>query len=92
MSAPGARPIKILLVEDNPGDARLAEVLLSEAASSAEFEVVRAVTLGEALVRSRTALSLLRFPERYERGMPRPRDWTISLKSCGRLEVVRASS
>lgn len=53
MSVPGARRIRVLLVEDNPGDARLVEVLLSEASSSAEFEVVRAGTLGEALGRLR---------------------------------------
>ena len=53
MSVAGARRIRVLLVEDNPGDARLVEMLLSEAASSAEFEIVRAGTLGEALARLR---------------------------------------
>jgi PAS domain S-box-containing protein len=43
--------VRILLVEDNPGDARLVEILLSEAGSSADFEVVHAERLGEALER-----------------------------------------
>jgi PAS domain S-box-containing protein len=43
--------VRLLLVEDNPGDARLVEILLSEASSSADFEVVSAERLGEALER-----------------------------------------
>jgi PAS domain S-box-containing protein len=43
--------IKVLLVEDNPGDARLVEILLSEVGSSAGFEVVYAERLGEAIER-----------------------------------------
>ena len=40
-------PVRVLLVEDNPGDARLVEILLSEAGSG--FDVKHAGTLGEAL-------------------------------------------
>jgi PAS domain S-box-containing protein len=43
--------VRILLVEDNVGDARLVEILLSDAASSADFEVVHCGRLGEALGR-----------------------------------------
>src|SRR5919199_1671354 len=42
--------IRILLVEDNPGDARLGEILLSDSTSSS-FEVVHAGRLEEALQR-----------------------------------------
>jgi diguanylate cyclase len=40
-------PVRVLLVEDNPGDARLVEILLSEAGPG--FEVSHAVRLDEAL-------------------------------------------
>lgn len=43
--------VRILLVEDNVGDARLVEILLSESASSADFEVVHCGRLAEALER-----------------------------------------
>ena len=43
--------IEVLLVEDNPGDARLVEILLSEAGSSASFEVEHARRLEEAVER-----------------------------------------
>lgn len=43
--------VRVLLVEDNPGDARLVEIMLSEASSSAEFEVAHVVSLKEALER-----------------------------------------
>src|ERR671911_93576 len=43
--------VRVLLVEDNPGDARLVEILLSEASSSADFEVVSAERLDEAFER-----------------------------------------
>ena len=43
--------VRLLLVEDNPGDARLVEILLSEASSSADFEVVSAERLDEAFER-----------------------------------------
>jgi len=46
---PNAEPIQLLLVEDNPGEAGLVEMLLAEASSSAAFEVVRAERLGDAL-------------------------------------------
>lgn len=49
MERSGGRPIDILLVEDNPADARLVEILLSEAASSVEFQVVNAESLAVAL-------------------------------------------
>jgi CheY-like chemotaxis protein len=39
---------RVLLVEDNPGDARLVELLLSEVGSAA-FEISHSDTLGEAL-------------------------------------------
>jgi diguanylate cyclase (GGDEF)-like protein len=39
--------LRVLLVEDNPGDARLVEILLSE--TGQEFDVKRVGTLGEAL-------------------------------------------
>src|SRR5215218_3193691 len=42
-------PIEILLVEDNPGDARLVEILLAESGSSPGFEVSQAGRLDEAL-------------------------------------------
>ena len=41
-------PIKVLLVEDNPGDARLAQEVLADAGSG-RFEVVHAVRLSDAL-------------------------------------------
>ena len=41
--------IRILVVEDNPGDARLVEILLSEAHSSDGFDVVHTQRLDEAL-------------------------------------------
>jgi len=41
-------PIKVLLVEDNPGDARLVEALLSEQ-TDGQFEVVNAKRLDEAM-------------------------------------------
>jgi diguanylate cyclase len=40
-------PVRVLLVEDNPGDARLVEILLSE--TRQEFDVKHVGTLGEAL-------------------------------------------
>jgi diguanylate cyclase len=40
-------PVRVLLVEDNPGDARLVEILLSE--TSQGFDVKHVGTLGEAL-------------------------------------------
>jgi CheY-like chemotaxis protein len=43
--------ITILLVEDNPGDARLVEILLSEVDPPAGFDIVHAERLGEALRR-----------------------------------------
>lgn len=42
--------LRVLLVEDNPGDARLVELLLSEVVTSA-FDILRAATLGEAFER-----------------------------------------
>jgi PAS domain S-box-containing protein len=44
----GDEPIKVLLVEDNPGDARLIREMLKEAAT-AQFELVHVVRLDEAL-------------------------------------------
>jgi len=44
----GDKPIKVLLVEDNPGDARLIREMLKEAAA-ARFELVHVVRLDEAL-------------------------------------------
>ncbi len=41
--------VRMLLIEDNPADSRLVDVLLSEAASSADFEVTYAERLDEAL-------------------------------------------
>jgi signal transduction histidine kinase len=41
-------PIKVLLVEDNPGDARLAQEVLADAGSG-RFEVVHAARLSDAL-------------------------------------------
>jgi len=41
--------IKILLVEDNKGDARLIEEMLLEAEETAHFELVTVESLGEAL-------------------------------------------
>jgi PAS domain S-box-containing protein len=41
--------VRLLLVDDNPGDARRVEILLSEASSSVDFEVVCVERLGEAL-------------------------------------------
>src|SRR5215211_2653320 len=41
--------IKVLLVEDNPGDARLVEILLSEVDSLGSFEITPAERLDEAL-------------------------------------------
>jgi PAS domain S-box-containing protein len=46
---PAGAAIRILLVEDNPGDARLVEILLSEASSSTRFELVHAERLEEAI-------------------------------------------
>ncbi len=43
--------VRALLVEDNPGDARLVEILLSEGGSSAGFEVTHAERFAEALER-----------------------------------------
>jgi PleD family two-component response regulator len=43
--------IKVLLVEDNPGDARLVEILLSEVDSFGDFEITPAGRLDEALQR-----------------------------------------
>ena len=43
--------VRVLLVEDNPGDARLVEILLSEGGSSAGFEVTHAERFAEALER-----------------------------------------
>ena len=34
--------VRVLLVEDNPGDVRLVEILLSEADTSSSFEVTHA--------------------------------------------------
>jgi PAS domain S-box-containing protein len=42
---------RVLLVEDNPADARLVEILLSEAGSSADFEVAHSERFAEALQR-----------------------------------------
>lgn len=41
--------MKILLVEDNPGDARLIEEMIKEAEGTAHFELVHVKSLGEAL-------------------------------------------
>jgi diguanylate cyclase len=41
--------IRVLLVEDNPGDARLVEILLSETDSFGNFEITNAGRLDEAL-------------------------------------------
>ena len=43
--------VRVLLVEDNPADARLVEILLSEAGSSADFEVAHSERFVEALQR-----------------------------------------
>jgi PAS domain S-box-containing protein len=43
--------VRILLVEDNSADARLVEILLSEAGSSADFEVAHSERFAEALQR-----------------------------------------
>jgi diguanylate cyclase (GGDEF)-like protein len=43
--------VSVLLIEDNPGDARLVEILLTEAGPFPCFEVTRAGRLGEALER-----------------------------------------
>ena len=43
--------VRVLLVEDNPADARLVEILLSEAGSSADFEVAHSERFAEALQR-----------------------------------------
>jgi len=43
--------VRILLEEDNPGDARLVEILLFEVDSPAGFDIVHAERLGEALRR-----------------------------------------
>src|SRR5215207_1227039 len=48
---PNNEPIRILLVEDNPGDARLVEVLLSGVDPFGSFNIVHAQCLGEALER-----------------------------------------
>src|SRR5215207_1073796 len=44
-------PIEILLVEDDPGDARLVDILLAEEDRSSSFEVTHAGRLDEALER-----------------------------------------
>ena len=43
--------VRVLLVEDNPGDARLVEILLSEVDQSPSFEVEHAGRIAEALER-----------------------------------------
>ncbi|HZB09495.1 MAG TPA: PAS domain S-box protein, partial [Rubrobacter sp.] len=43
--------VRVLLVEDNPADVRLVEILLSEAGSSADFEVAHSERFAEALQR-----------------------------------------
>ena len=43
-------PIHVLLIEDNPGDARLLRALLQETGSS-QFELVHAERFSEALMR-----------------------------------------
>ena len=43
--------VRVLLVEDNSADARLVEILLSEAGSSADFEVAHSERFAEALQR-----------------------------------------
>ncbi|MBF0269582.1 MAG: EAL domain-containing protein [Alphaproteobacteria bacterium] len=43
----GTRPLRVLMVEDNPGDARLVRVMLSE--SPVPFEASEAARLGDAL-------------------------------------------
>ncbi len=43
--------VRVLLVEDNPGDARLVEILLSEAGPSPAFEVTHVERFAEALDR-----------------------------------------
>ena len=40
---------RVLLVEDNPGDARLVRIMLSETGPSASFDVTHVETLGEAV-------------------------------------------
>lgn len=44
-------PMKILLVEDNPGDARLIEEMVKEVEEATHFEMVHVESLGEALSR-----------------------------------------
>jgi serine phosphatase RsbU (regulator of sigma subunit) len=48
-----ARPIQVLLVEDNPGDARLLQLSLAEA-TSAQFELTHVERLADALQRLST--------------------------------------
>src|SRR5918992_161407 len=48
---PQRSAVRVLLVEDNPADARLVEILLSEAGSSADFEVAHSERFAEALQR-----------------------------------------
>jgi sigma-B regulation protein RsbU (phosphoserine phosphatase) len=47
--APDEQPLRVLLVEDNPGDARLLHEELREFSSSTRFEVVHVERLSEAL-------------------------------------------
>ncbi len=48
---PQTKNVKVLLVEDNPGDARLIEELMKEAEETAHYELVQVGSLGEALRR-----------------------------------------
>jgi DNA-binding NarL/FixJ family response regulator len=50
MSADAARPVRLLLVEDNPRDARLVEIALSEAPTF-RHELHRAASLAQARAR-----------------------------------------
>jgi PAS domain S-box-containing protein len=54
LGAKGGDDVKILLVEDNPGDARLIQVYLAEA-GMAELEMVHTDRLAEGLKQARTA-------------------------------------
>jgi CheY-like chemotaxis protein len=47
-AAPAKAKLKVLLIEDNPGDARLMREYLSDPAGSA-FEMVHSTTLAEGL-------------------------------------------
>jgi DNA-binding NarL/FixJ family response regulator len=51
MSADAARPVRLLLVEDNPRDARLVEIALSEAPPTFRHELHRAASLAQARAR-----------------------------------------